>query len=95
MTPHVDELSRLGNDPEGGFSNGIALADEGDYRAIRVGSGVNIEEFGAVDGVDLGGDSIDYRLVTTFRDIGNTLDQLHDHSFVREDTIPRISLTKR
>ena len=72
---HVDQLSRLGDGPEGGLFHRLGRADEGDHGAVGRGAGVDIQEHGPLHRLDLGGDRVDHAAVPPLAEVRHALDE--------------------
>ena len=60
---------------EGGFDDGLGVADEGDDGAVGGVTRVDVEEPDAVDRLDLVGDLADQVGVASFREVGDAFDE--------------------
>ena len=70
----VDEFGGLAHAADGGFLNGLALADQSDDAAVVIGVHFAIEQVdaGHFHGVD---DGVNFGFVAAFREIRNTFDE--------------------
>ncbi len=80
MGRHINELAGRGNGVEGSLCRRLGGSDEGHDGTVGVSPSINIEQFDAVDNGYLCCDRIDDRLIATFAEIGNTLNESHDSS---------------
>ena len=76
MLGHVDELGGFLDDLEGGFEDGLGLSYESDDSAVGGLAGVNVEEFDAIDLLNLGSNLIDNIHVAAFADIRHAFNEL-------------------
>jgi hypothetical protein len=74
VIPHVDELGGTLHSPESRLADRLGRADEGDDRAVRVGTRVDVQQRDAGHGLDGVGDLPDERLVTPFGKVRHALD---------------------
>ena len=74
MFGQVDHFRRLAHAADGGFLNGLALADQRDDATVVVGVHFAIEQVdaGHLHGVD---DGVDFGLVAAFREVGDAFDE--------------------
>jgi hypothetical protein len=74
----VDQLGGLAHAANGGFLNGLAVADQRDHAAVVVGVHLAVEQ---VDAGNLHGfdDGVDFGRVAAFREIGNAFNQRAGH----------------
>ena len=75
MALHVDPLGGDRDRPVGRFGDRVRRADEGHDRAMGVGAGIDVEQADTGGRRDGGRDRVDRGAVTTFREIGDALDE--------------------
>ncbi len=84
MTAHIDKFGCAPHAAECGFSHGFRFSDKCHYRAVCSLSGVDVEQFYALDAFDCVGYRSDDCHVASLAEVGNAFDDTLFHGFMRD-----------